>query len=129
MWNALGDIRQGLIFDMLHKKEEPNFLFWALLEKSYGKVETTFELEVFDSEALLMIKANIIIDLHMITIDANPFWFGKRLQKFIWRQVRMNVLQIHNTNTLPGLEDDQIKRSWFPHQEIRWNYGIFRSEF
>ena len=60
------------MFDILHKKEERNFLFWALLAKSYGKVDITFELDVFDSEALFMITASIIIDLHMITIYANP---------------------------------------------------------
>ena len=39
--------------------------------KPYGEVKTTFEHEIFDSEAFLMIKTNIIIFLYMITVYAN----------------------------------------------------------
>ena len=53
-----------------------NILFLTLLVKPYGEVETTFELEVFVSEAFFMIKTNVIIFVHMVTIYANQFSKG-----------------------------------------------------
>ena len=58
-------------------------LFWGLLTKPYGEVETMFELGVFDLEAFFMIKTKNSCPWYH-TVYANQFWFGKTLQTFIW---------------------------------------------